>query len=150
MLNWSPSKYIFLYELTVISLVKDWIESLVKDWIHFPKNFLYVITDELRVPFNMSSKWSMSRQIVQIKCSDELNIRAKIFNLIFEGYYTSLQREGGASGASGTVDSTGLSDFSAERMVTGFGTPSREVSQLMAAGPFDTSSFCDLIKEILN
>ena len=89
----------------------------------------------------------MSRQFLQIKCIDKLNIRPKIFNLIFQGYYTSLQREGGASG---TADTTGLSDFSAERMVTSFSTHSRDVSQLMAAGPFDTSSFCDLIEEILD
>ena len=77
-------------------------------------------------------------------------ILGKIFNLVFEGYYTTLQREGGPAAASGTGDITGLSDISAERMATGFSTHSRDISQLMAAGPLDTSSFCDLIKEIID
>ena len=31
--------------------------------------------NELRVPFNMGSQWSVSRGIVRIKCSDELSVR---------------------------------------------------------------------------
>ena len=41
-------------------------------------------------------------------------------------------------------------DISAEMKATSFGTHSRDLSQLMAASSFDTSSFCDLIKEIIN
>ena len=76
-----------------------------------------------------------------------ISILGKIFNLVFEGYYMTLQREGGAAAGSGTADITGLSDVSAEMKASSFGTHSRDLSQLMAAGPFDTSSFCDLIKE---
>ena len=61
-----------------------------------------------------------------------------------------LQTEGGAAASSGTADITGLSDISAEMKATGIGTHSRDLSQLMVAGPFDNSSFCDLIKEIIN
>ena len=68
----------------------------------------------------------------------------------YKGYYMTLQREGGAAAGSGTADITGLSDISAEMKMTGFGTHSRDLSQLMAAGPFDTSSFCDPVKEIIN
>ena len=70
--------------------------------------------------------------------------------MVFEGYYMTLQREGGAAAGSGTADITGLCDVSAEMKASSFGTHSRDLSQLMAAGPFDTSSFCDLIKGIIN
>ena len=31
--------------------------------------------DELRIPFNIGCQWNLSREIVQIKCSDELSVR---------------------------------------------------------------------------